>query len=191
MGVHCLESGWIGLCILSNIEIFLGPPDVPQAAPSGRFSGLRKPLVHWECAAEYIPPLGSVRRDTIMWECKDLGRMAFQSLQIPILGGIGCSQVGFWGEWPATRRPLEGQTMSLLPPNPPTPPRISPSISLVLTKPFPANYLPFRFQIGSPEFLKTSHPSVYVCVWMKNQVKKYIWLWRQLPQERAATPKII
>ena len=61
---HCLESGWIGLCLPSNIS--LGPPDVPQAAPLGRFSGLRKPLVHWECPAQCIPPLGSAWMVTMM-----------------------------------------------------------------------------------------------------------------------------
>ena len=61
MAVHCLESGCIGLYIPSDLEISLGPRDVPRASPSGHLSGLGKSLGRRGCTTQYIPPLGSVR----------------------------------------------------------------------------------------------------------------------------------
>ena len=61
MAVHCLESGCIGLHIPSDLEISLGPRDVPRASPSGHLSGLGKSLGRRGCTTQYIPPLGSVR----------------------------------------------------------------------------------------------------------------------------------
>ena len=61
MAVHCLESGYIGLHIPSDLEISLGPRDVPRASPSGHLSGLGKSLGRRGCTTQYIPPLGSVR----------------------------------------------------------------------------------------------------------------------------------
>ena len=61
MAVHCLELGCIGLYIPSDLEISLGPRDVPRASPSGHLSGLGKSLGRRGCTTQYIPPLGSVR----------------------------------------------------------------------------------------------------------------------------------
>ena len=61
MAVHCLESGCIGLYIPSDLEISLGPRDVPRASPSGHLSGLGKSLGRRGCTTQYIPPFGSVR----------------------------------------------------------------------------------------------------------------------------------
>ena len=61
MAVHCLESGCIGLYIPSDLEISLGPRDVPRASPSGHLSGLGKSLGRQGCTTQCIPPLGSVR----------------------------------------------------------------------------------------------------------------------------------
>ena len=61
MAVHCLESGCIGLHIPSDLEISLGPRDVPRASPLGHLSGLGKSLGRRGCTTQYIPPLGSVR----------------------------------------------------------------------------------------------------------------------------------
>ena len=61
MAVHCLESGCIRLYIPSDLEISLGPRDVPRASPSGHLSGLGKSLGRRGCTTQYIPPLGSVR----------------------------------------------------------------------------------------------------------------------------------
>ena len=40
MVVHCLKSGCIEFSISSNLEISLGPQDIPWVSPSGNFSGL-------------------------------------------------------------------------------------------------------------------------------------------------------
>ena len=61
MAVHCLESGYIGLHIPSDLEISLSPRDVPQASPLGHLSGLGKSLGRWGCATQSIPTRGSVR----------------------------------------------------------------------------------------------------------------------------------
>ena len=61
MAVHCLESGCIRLYIPSDLEISLGPRDIPWASPSGHLSGLRKSLGRRGCTTQNIPPLGSVR----------------------------------------------------------------------------------------------------------------------------------
>ena len=71
MAVHCLESGCIGLYIPSDLEISLGPRDVPRASPSGHLSGLGKSLGRRGCTTQYIPPLGSVR---IQYKCFPLAR---------------------------------------------------------------------------------------------------------------------
>ena len=61
MAVHCLESGCIGLYIPPDLEISLGPRDVPRVSPSVYLPGLRKFLGRWGYTTQYIPPLGSVR----------------------------------------------------------------------------------------------------------------------------------
>ena len=61
MAVHCLELGYIGFYITSDLEISLAPRDVPWASPSGHLSGLGKSLGRQGCTTQYIPPLSSVR----------------------------------------------------------------------------------------------------------------------------------
>ena len=57
---------WTALLhIPSDLEISLGPRDVPRASPSGHLSGLGKSLGRRGCTTQYIPPLGSVR---IQWQ---------------------------------------------------------------------------------------------------------------------------
>ena len=54
MAVHCLESGCIRLYIPSDLEISLGPRDVPRASPSGHLSGLGKSLGRRGCTTHSL-----------------------------------------------------------------------------------------------------------------------------------------
>ena len=54
MVVHCLESGCIGLYIPSDLEISLGPRDIPRALPSGHLSGLGKSLGRRGCTTHSL-----------------------------------------------------------------------------------------------------------------------------------------
>ena len=58
MAGDCLEPGWIGLYIPSDIKISLGPRDVPRALPSGHLLVLGKYFGRQGCTTHYILPLG-------------------------------------------------------------------------------------------------------------------------------------
>ena len=71
--VRCLESGSMGFTspptsrFLFDLKISLGPRDFPQVLPSGILARLGKSLGCRGCTTQYIPPLGSIRTQYLVW----------------------------------------------------------------------------------------------------------------------------